>query len=84
MNRLEEKMDRLAVRLDTRMDALDTKNTRQFTWMVGIQILMFIALMTALARLPYIWTIFPSVILTLICAMRGSWLPAVRFASYIF
>ena len=38
-------------RLDSRMDALDARVSRQFTWLVGIQIVMFIALMSAIGRL---------------------------------
>lgn len=45
-DRLEARMDRL----EARMDGFDGKLSRQFTWLVGMQIVMFIAIMSALVR----------------------------------
>jgi hypothetical protein len=47
---LRQRVDSLSGRLDSRMDAFDAKLSRQFTWLVGIQIVMFVAIISALAN----------------------------------
>jgi uncharacterized coiled-coil protein SlyX len=48
VNALADRLDSGSDRLDSRMDAFDAKLSRQFTWLVGIQIVMFIAVMSAI------------------------------------
>lgn len=43
-------VETLHQRLSTRMDGLDDKMSRQFTWLVGIQIAILIAVIGALMR----------------------------------
>lgn len=45
---LDKKTDWLGDRLNARIDALDAKVSRQFTWLVGIQIASLVAIVGAL------------------------------------
>ncbi len=51
---LDQKVDRLLHNLDVKVDSLgvrlDTKASRHFTWLVGIQVAVLIAIVSALAR----------------------------------
>ena len=47
---LDIKIGSISVRLDSRIDALDTRASRHFTWLVGIQVAVLIAIVSALAR----------------------------------
>ena len=49
IDRLADRLDGRMDRQDSRMDAFDAKLSRQFIWLVGIQIVMFIAMMSAIA-----------------------------------
>ena len=48
--RLDAKLDRIGQRLDARIDVLDGRASRHFTWLVGIQVAVLIAIVTALLR----------------------------------
>ena len=50
VDRLRQDIRELRDRLESRMDGFDAKLSRQFTWLVGIQIVMFIAMMTAIGN----------------------------------
>jgi uncharacterized coiled-coil protein SlyX len=51
IDRVEQRIDRLEQRVDARFEALDGKMSRQFLWMVGIQITILIAVLgTVLSR----------------------------------
>ncbi|MBI1874929.1 MAG: hypothetical protein HYZ58_13625 [Acidobacteria bacterium] len=45
---LEQRMDRRFEDVDRRIDGLDTKLSRHFTWLVGIQVTMLVAMVAAL------------------------------------
>ena len=45
---LEHRMDARFEAVDRRLDALDDKVSRQFTWMVGIQVTTLVAIVGAL------------------------------------
>jgi len=47
---LDQKLDRFREELSSRIDALDYKMSRQFIWLVGIQIAMMLAVIGALLR----------------------------------
>lgn len=47
---LRRHVETLDQRISARIDGLDTKMSRQFTWMVGIQVAMLIAMIGALLR----------------------------------
>jgi len=47
---LDAKVDRFREELSARIDALDRKTSRQFTWIVGIQVTMLITLLGSLIR----------------------------------
>ena len=47
---LRRHVDVLDERLSARIDALDTKMSRQFTWSVGIQVATLVAIIGALLR----------------------------------
>jgi tetrahydromethanopterin S-methyltransferase subunit G len=46
---LDQKVDRFRDELSTRIDALDQKVSRQFVWMVGIQITILVTVVGVLA-----------------------------------
>lgn len=48
--RLSGRIDALDTKLSGRIDALDTKMSRQFTWTIGIQVAMLLAIISALLR----------------------------------
>jgi hypothetical protein len=48
--RLDSKLDGIAQRLDSRIDVLDATASRHFTWLVGIQVAVLIAIVTASLR----------------------------------
>ena len=48
--RLNGRIDAVEAKLSAKIDALDTKMSRQFTWTVGIQVAMLIAIIGALLR----------------------------------
>jgi hypothetical protein len=50
VDRLDAKIDAAGQRLDARIDALDAKVSRHFTWLVGIQVTVLIAIVGALLR----------------------------------
>ena len=45
---LEQRVDNLADRMDRRFEALDDKVSRQFVWMVGIQVTILVAVVSAM------------------------------------
>ena len=47
---LRRHVESLDQRLSGRIDALDTKMSRQFTWTIGIQVAMLLAIISALLR----------------------------------
>ena len=47
---LRRHVETLDQRLSTRIDGLDSKMSRQFTWIVGIQVATLIAVISALFR----------------------------------
>ena len=47
---LRRHVETLDQRISARIDGLDTKMSRQFTWIVGIQVAMLIAVIGALLR----------------------------------
>lgn len=47
VDRLAERMDHLADRMDRRFEALDDKVSKQFIWMIGIQVTILIAIVGA-------------------------------------
>jgi len=48
--RLSSRIDALDQRLSSRIDALDQKVSRQFIWLVGIQVAVLLAVVGALLR----------------------------------
>ena len=48
--KLGGRIDAVEAKLSAKIDALDTKMSRQFTWTVGIQVAMLIAIIGALLR----------------------------------
>lgn len=46
---MEERMDRRFETMDRRIDAVDAKMSRQFMWMVGLQVTTLVAVVVALA-----------------------------------
>jgi len=50
VDRLDAKLDGIAQRLDSRIDVLDATASRHFTWLVGIQVAVLIAIVTASLR----------------------------------
>lgn len=50
VDRLDAKIDSVGQRLDARIDVLDGRASRHFTWLVGIQVAVLIAIVTALLR----------------------------------
>jgi phage shock protein A len=48
LERLEHRFDRLDQRMDSRFERVEDKMSRQFVWMVGIQITSLIAIVAAL------------------------------------
>ena len=50
---VRRQMENLDQRLTSRMDALDAKVSRHFTWLVGIQVATLIAIVGALLRVAY-------------------------------
>ena len=48
--RLDSRLDGFAQRLDARIDALDARVSRHFTWLVGIQVAVLIAILSASLR----------------------------------
>ncbi|HZD04314.1 MAG TPA: hypothetical protein VE173_05335 [Longimicrobiales bacterium] len=49
MNVLDQKVDRVRGELSARIDALDHKASRHFTWGVGIQVAIFVTILGSLA-----------------------------------
>jgi tetrahydromethanopterin S-methyltransferase subunit G len=45
---LDQKVDRFREELSVRIDALDQRVARQFVWLVGIQVTMFLAIISVL------------------------------------
>jgi hypothetical protein len=48
MQSLEDRMDRRFEHVDHRLDNLDSKMTRQFTWLVGLQVTSLVAIAGAI------------------------------------
>ena len=48
LSTLERKVDHLEQRMDARFDRMDEKMSRQFMWLVGIQITTLVAIVAAL------------------------------------
>jgi uncharacterized coiled-coil protein SlyX len=45
---VDRRLDALDAKIDQRIDALDLKVSRQFTWLVGIQVTTLVAMVAAL------------------------------------
>jgi len=48
LDRLEQRVDHLEHRMDTRFERVEDKMSRQFFWLVGIQVTTLVAIVAAL------------------------------------
>ncbi|MBI5182982.1 MAG: hypothetical protein HY999_01270 [Nitrospinae bacterium] len=48
---LDQKVDRFREELSSRIDSLDQKFSRYFLWIIGIQVTIFLAIVSTLLRL---------------------------------